>query len=208
MPFLVGAVGHFFSAGMAIPTAIISLGLGFSFFFGGFGSIVFLVVAAMGAAGTIVHLIGFYGLWRNYGSQLALGTFVYGLVTVGYSIAATVVFVTLALPSGFPSFFILSIVFLASAILSGVLLIVEGCAYIVNRVFLIPGASIAAGVLFIIAGGFACSVLLDFVGRLFSIPALIIGGILLTRAPIPIVYAVPGMVEPMTPQPPGPPGAP
>lgn len=206
MLFLVGAIGHFFSAGMAIPSVIFSLGLGFAFFFGGFGTVLFLVVAAMAYAGTVVHLVGFYGLWRNYGSQLALGTFVFGFVAVGYSVAATVFFFTIGLPGGFPSFFT-SIVFLPVPILFGVLLIVEGCAYIVNRDFLLSGTAIAAGVLFIIAGGFVCSVLLDFVGSVLSIPALIIGGILLTKAPIPVVYAVPGMPEPVPVAPPGPPGA-
>jgi hypothetical protein len=83
--------------------------------------------------------------------------------------------------------------------------ILDGAAFIVNRHFVLPGASIAAGVLFIIAGGLICSILLASAGAIVAMPALIIGGIVLTSAPIPMMYAPPpeyappGAPPPLTP---------
>lgn len=82
-----------------------------------------------------------------------------------------------------------SIVYVAATVLVGVMFILDGVAFLVNRHFTLPGASIATGVLFIIAGGFVCSLLLAPVGGVVAMPAFIIGGIVLVNAPIPVMYS-------------------
>ncbi|HTD81278.1 MAG TPA: hypothetical protein VK723_03905, partial [Thermoplasmata archaeon] len=83
------------------------------------------------------------------------------------------------------------LVYLAAWVLLGVMFILDGATFIVNRHFVQPGAAIAAGVLFIIAGGFFCSIILASAGAVVAMPALIIGGIVLASAPIPMMYAPP-----------------
>ncbi len=195
--FLVGAVGHFVAAGMAIPFALFSLGFGFGFFFG-FFSIFALASAVMMSVGLVIQLIGFYGFWRNYGSRLGLATFAYGL-------AATAVFLAATATETFnrnPFF-----VYIAAAgfVTIGVMFILDGAAFIVIRNYTNPGASIAAGVLHIIAGGFVCSLLFAVVGGILAMPALIIGGIVLVSAPVPVLYAPRAAYGPAEPQPPFPP---
>src|SRR5712664_2251610 len=142
--FLTGAVGHFIAAGMAIPFAIFGISLGFLFFFGSFFgsfSILILAIAVMMTVALVLHLIGYFALWKNYGSRLGMATFIFGLV-------ATIVYLSAAVYVVFGRDFSSLIVYLASWVLRGVMFILDGAAFIVNRHFVLPGASIAAGVLF------------------------------------------------------------
>ena len=192
--FLVGAVGHFIAAGMAIPFALFTLGFGFGFFFG-FFSILAIVSGIMMGVALVIQLVGFYGFWRNYGSRLGLGTFVYGLAATAFLLGAT------AIETFSRDRFLVFIIF-PSVIALGVMFILDGTAFIVTRHYTNPGASIAAGVLYIIAGAFVCSILFSLVGGLVLMPALIIGGIVLVSAQIPVPYVPPMTYGQPEPQPP------
>ena len=195
--FTVGAVGHFIAAGMAIPFALFSLGFGFGFFFG-FFSLIATASGVMMAVGIVIQLIGFYGFWRNYGSRLGLATFIYGLV-------ATAVFLAGVALATFSRGQSLVLIIFPTIVILGVMFILDGVAFIVVRHYTNPGAAIAAGVLYIIAGGFVCSVVFAIVGGLILMPALIIGGIVLVNAPIPMLYAPQAGYGPTDPRPPFPP---
>jgi len=69
----------------------------------------------------------------------------------------------------------------------GTMFILEGCAFLVNRFFLgNPGGASAAGILSIIAGSFLASFILAVYSGFFVLAAaLIVGGVVLARAPIP-----------------------
>ena len=191
--FIIGAVGHFFSAAASVPFAVFGFGLGglffFRFFF--FEIFLFLILGVLYFVGLLLHLFGFYGFWRNYGSQMGIATFAYGL-------AAVVIFlvgIVLGVIASF-SFFLLTLV---GFVALGVLFIVDGVTYIVVRHSMINlGTSIAAGVLFIVSGAFVCSLFLSFVGGIIAVPAFILGGIILLRSPMPgalpfpAPYAIPG----------------
>jgi len=207
IPFTIGGIGHFFAAGMAIPLALFGLAFGFGFFFffgSGFATTLFIIVTSTVSAALLIHLVGFYGLWRNYGSQLALATVIFGLVAIATFLSTSALVATRFGGVGPASAFLIAILVVVSDILLGVMFILEGCTYIVNRYFLLPGGSIAAGVLFTIAGGFLCSIILGFIGAILSMPALIIGGILLVKAPIPVPYPPPRYAQETAP-PTGPP---
>ena len=98
----------------------------------------------------------------------------------------------------------LVLIIFPSIVILGVMFILDGVAFIVVRHYTNPGAAIAAGVLYIIAGGFVCSVLFAIIGGLVLMPALIIGGIVLVNAPIPILYAPQAGYGPTDPRPPFP----
>lgn len=187
--FLTGAVGHFIAAGMAIPFAFFGVSTSFLFFGGSFFfsffSLLLLAIATMMSVALFLHLIGLYGLWKNYGSRLGMAAFIFGLIATSVYLSSTVYLIL------GPRDFSLLIVYLAGWVLLGVMFIMDGATFIVNRHFAMPGASIAAGVLFIIAGGFFCSILLASAGAIIAMPALIIGGIVLAGAPIPMMYAPP-----------------
>jgi hypothetical protein len=159
-------------------------------------SILILAIAIVMAVALVLQLIGFYGFWRNYGSRLGIAAFIFGLV-------ATIVYLsTTALVVYFGGGFALVFPYFAAWVLLGVMFILDGAAFIVNRHFVLPGASIAAGVLFIIAGGLICSILLASAGAIVAMAALIIGGIVLASAPIPVMYAPPPEYAPAGARPP------
>jgi hypothetical protein len=182
---------------MAIPLAVFGFSLGFFFFgsFFGFFTIIILAVAVVMAVALVLQLIGFYGFWRNYGSRLGIAAFLFGLVATTVYLSATALVV-------FGGDSVLVFLFVAAWVLLGVMFILDGAAFIVNRHFVLPGASIAAGVLFIIAGGLICSIVLASEGAIVAMPALIIGGIVLASAPIPVMYAQPPQYAPAGAQPP------
>lgn len=191
---MAGAVGNFIAAGVSIPFAVFALFLAFGFGFGFFGilSVVALTIAILMATALVIQLIGFYGFWRNYGSRMGVVTFAFGLAAIGVFLGAiSLVFVVRDSLS--------AIVYLAGYVLLGVMFILDGVTFLVNRHFVLPGASIATGVLFIIAGGFVCSILFASVGDIVAMPAFIIGGIVLVNAPIPVLYSP----QPDYPPPPG-----
>ena len=181
---MAGAVGNFIAAGTSIPFATFGLYLAFGFGFGFFGFFSFIALAAvvLMSVALVIQLIGFYGYWKNYGSRMGLATFLFGLVVIGIFLGA----IALAFASRDT---LSSIAYIGATVLVGVMFILDGVAFLVNRHFSLPGASIATGVLFIIAGGFVCSLLLAPVGGVVAMPAFIIGGIVLLNAPIPVLYS-------------------
>src|SRR5438034_6344058 len=91
--FLAGAVGHFISAGMAIPFAFFGVSFSFFFFGGsffGFFSLLLLAIAVVMTVALVLHVVGYYGLWKNYGSRLGMATFIFGLVATSIYLASTV----------------------------------------------------------------------------------------------------------------------
>ncbi len=193
--FTVGAVGHFVAAGMTIPFSLFTLGFGFGLGFSfGFFSLYPIATTVLMSVGLVVQRVAFYGLWRNYGTRLGLAAFVYGLAATVTFLAA-VLALGLQLFGGGPRPIVIDPIFtyfaIGSFVAFGVMFILDGCAFILARHYMNPGASISAGVLFIVAGGFVCSLLFAFFGGLLAMPALIIGGIVLVTAPIPVTYAPP-----------------
>ena len=206
--FLIGAVGSFLAAGAAIPFSFSALlpgfGFGFGFFFGSF-FLLTLVSAVLMSVGCILQLIGILGFWKNYGSAIGLAAFIFGLIAI-VAFLSLLAFLLLGAFGGFGGFsFTIFILGAIGLVLIGVMFILDGVAYIVNRHFVHPGMSLAAGVLFIIAGGFICSILLGLVGGILAMPAFIIGGIALVGAPIPILYAPSPDYSPVGTRPPMPP---
>ena len=194
--FVVGAVGHFLGAGIAIPFSLLVIMFGFFFFFGSFSTFL-LGFSIMFTIGLLLHLIGFFGLWKNYGSAIGLVVFAYGVVATSLLQAS----VALLFVGRDPLYTVIGGV---SYVAVGLMFILEGAAYLLNRPFLPPAASVAAGALFILSGGFFCSVVLTVIGGLAAVPALIVGGIVLLAAPIPVPYAPPPEYGTMG-QPPPPP---
>jgi len=82
---MAGAVGNFIAAGTSIPFATFGLYLAFGFGFGFFGFFSFIALAAvvLMSVALVIQLIGFYGFWKNYGSQMGIATFLFGLVAIG-----------------------------------------------------------------------------------------------------------------------------
>ena len=195
-PFVVGAVGHFFSAAMVIVYGVGSLWLvGLSYLYQGFPLMVVILAGILFAA-LVIHLVGFFGLWKNYGSGVGAGAFAYGLI------AATMFLVTNVLSlfavertcyNYYPPYCYERVASwwvafaIASVVMLGVMFILDGVAFLVARRFTpIPGAGIAAGVLFIVGGSLVTSIIMATFGGFFVlVPAFIIGGVILLRAPLP-----------------------
>jgi len=200
-PFLVGATGHFFAAAMCIVYGIAVLLLSFFFYFG--LSLIGLILEVILFVALVLHLVGFYGLWRNYGSGMAGATFAYGLVASIFFMIASVL--SLFAFGGYSYYVWAIILVIVSYVMLGVMFILEGVAFLVVRRFTsLPGAAIAAGVLFIIGGSFVTSILLAFYGGFFVLaPALIIGGVVLVKSPVPGLGAYPPGVPQYGMAPPG-----
>ena len=180
--FLAGAVGSFVAAGAAIPFAYFTLASGLGLSMGSLFSVEALTAGVLMSVGVALHLVGTYGLWRNYGSRVALAAVLSGL-------AALPIFITIMLYLVLTTSLIYFVFAFTGFVVIGVMFILDGIAYIANRHFVLPGVSMATGVLSIVAGGFLCSVELGFMGGLIAMPALIVGGIVLASTPIPVSYA-------------------
>src|SRR2546428_5697786 len=130
--FLTGAVGHFIAAGMAIPFSLFALYFAFAFGSGfGFFSIFPLTAAILMGVALVFQHVGFYGFWRNYGSAMGITAFLFGLT-------ATAIFLG-SLSLAFTSRdFLSAIVGIASIVLLGVMFILDGVAFLVNRHFALP----------------------------------------------------------------------
>src|SRR5256885_3720541 len=133
--FLTGAVGHFIAAGMAIPFAYVALffafgGFGFGF---GFFSIFPLAAAILTGVALVFQHVGFYGFWRNYGSAMAIVAFLFGLTAIAIFLAAFSL--AFASPAFAPRDFLTVIVYVAAFILLGVMFILDGVAFLMNRHF-------------------------------------------------------------------------
>ena len=193
-PFIIGAVGSFFAAGMSIAFGVLNMFAFWSptpFFFtlGGLIAGVILGVAVL------LQLLGFHGMWRNYGSRMGAASMVYGFAAVAVFLLASLLG-TLAVQMECNWGWCFAIVawwgwalLLTAYAMMGALFIVQGTAFIVNRHFLgSGGAPVATGVLLIIAGSFLASFLLAVFGGFFVLaPAMIVGGIVLARARLPLM---------------------
>jgi len=195
-PFLAGAVGHFIGAGASIAFGLLMI---FGFRFDSGGPVIFNIVGAVGgvilAAALDVQLAGFHGMWRNYGSLAGAAAVAYGFAALTiFEIASLLAPLAVEVRCDWGWCFTAvaswgwALVFAAYAML-GAMFIVQGSAFIVNRSFLgNPGGAVASGVLFIIAGSFIASFLFAVYGGFFILaPALIVGGIVLARAPLPLL---------------------
>jgi len=193
-PFLAGAVGHFIGAGASIAFGLLMI---FGFRFDSGGPVIFNVLGAVGgsvlAAALFLQLIGFHGMWRNYGSMAGAAAIAYGFAALSIFVLASLL-APLAVEERCDWGWCFTVIaswgwalVLAAYAMLGAMFIVHGSAFIVNRFFLgNPGAAVASGVLFIIAGSFIASFLLAVYGGFFVLaPALIVGGVVLARAPLP-----------------------
>jgi len=195
-PFVVGAVGHFFSAAMSIAYGVGSLlliGLGYLY---RANPLVVVILAGVLFAALVLHVVGFLGLWKNYGSGVGAGAFAYGLIAATMFLVANILSlfaVEQYCTGGYYPYCYERIapwstaLTLASIVMIGVMFIVDGVAFLATRRFTpIPGAGIAAGVLFIVGGSLVTSIVMATFGGFFVlVPAFIIGGVILLRAPLP-----------------------
>lgn len=195
-PFIIGAIGHFIAGGMAI-----AYGTLVSFSFGWFPFVYSwspgFVVSVLLSIALLLHSVGFYGMWRNYGLRIGAAAFACALVAPLILLASSV----MAFEScGPPTYcyrslgsFAAAISVIVGTILLGVMSIVDGFAFLSARRFVgASGNAFGAGVMFIIGGSFLASVLLVLVGGFFVLAcALILGGVVLVQAPMPPTTRMP-----------------
>ena len=184
--FTVGAIGHFFSVAASIAFGVFLLTAFFR------ASIWSLILGILLFVALLLHLFAFFGMRRNYGSLIGAATFGYGLAAVIFFLVASILAlfaVDSYIYGGYYYNIWGTILIVVSWILIGVLFVLEGVAYILTRHFMgNPGSSLATGIIPIVGGSLISSVFLAIYGGFFVIvPGLIIGGILLLRAPLPPV---------------------
>ncbi len=201
-PFVVGAAGAFFAAAMAIVYGIAVLTVLFTAyngFFGIFANPLGVILGTVFSGALLIHLFGLYGLWRNYGSTLAIATFVYGFIAVivfllanvlapfsvqvqcfsyGYCVTSTALW-------GF-------LLVLLGLVLLGVLFILEGVSFLLIRRFTgMQNPALAGGIISIVGGSLIVSILMAFLGGFFvAAVALILEGFVLVKAPLPSIPAM------------------
>ena len=159
--------------------------------------IVYIIPSAIFCAGGVMGAFAFYGQRRNYGSTMALTTFIISVIFIWFQLIPGIISVFL-FGAGYPSspyyyyfyysplYMIYNIMSYLGYILAGVMIILWGCALLTTRVHMgNEGLGIAAGVLFIITGSFWCSIYLTMIGCIMLIPSGILGIILLLRAKVP-----------------------
>ncbi len=148
--FILGAMGHFFSAAASLAFGVSML----LFFF--YPSGLMLAFGIPLFVALVLQLFAFHGMRWNYGSLMGAATFGYGLAAIiFFLVAASVAQLTLVRYYYGGSYYsTLGIVLIiVSWIALGLLFVLEGVAYIVTRGFMgNPGLSIAVGVLFIVGG--------------------------------------------------------
>ena len=183
--FTAGAVGHFMAVAASIAFGVSAFGF---FGYGGL-SLLHLALVAFLFVSLLLSLFGFFGMRRNYGSQMGLATFGYGLAAVLFLLVGQVV-AQLTVSYGWWGYamsLLGIILIITSWVLLGVLYILAGVTYIVARHFLgNAGLALAAGVVLIVGGSLISSVILAVYGGFFVVvPGLIMGGIVLLKAPVP-----------------------
>ena len=142
-------------------------------------------VAVPFVVGLVLEVLGFYGLWRAYGSSMGVATFAYGLAALATFLVAVFVYSIFAYRS-FTTWPDLSytVFYTVGWIALGVLFILEGVTFLFDRVA--PGMSVlgvAAGVLFIVGGCFVATVIYaPFVGFFILVPAFLLGGLIMLQA--------------------------
>ncbi len=150
--------------------------------------IISLVPNILLTVGGIMSAIGFYGQRRNFGSNMGLATFIISLVFIWFQLIPGII--RAALYGGYyyyyPWYMISYTLFYVGYALMGVMVILWGCSMLVNRIQMgNQGLAIAAGVLFIITGGFICSIVLEWIGLILVIPSGILGIILFATVKVP-----------------------
>ena len=205
--FLIGAGGQFFVAGAAVGLGIALL---MNYMTEALTSPLHFIMGLLLSVAFFIGLVGFYGLWRNYGSALGAVTFGFGLAAaIVYLIAVVLAFLLRTQECYFECYSYLPawamILYFVAFIFLGVTFILEGVSYIVSRNHLgTAGGAVGAGVVSIIGGAFLCSVVLAVYGGLFVVTAAsIVGGIVFALARVPFVAASrpPWPASPMDPGP-------
>ena len=174
--FVIGAVGSFFSFASSIAFAF--------FLFPGILYATFFVVVPF-FVGMVLEVLGFYGLWRAYGSSIGAATFAYGLAALATFLVAIFVYSVFAYRyfTTWPGLSY-AVFYVAGWVALGVLFILQGVAFLVDRAALgMSGLGVAAGVLFIVGGSFVATVIFAPFGGLFIlIPAFVLGGLIMLQA--------------------------
>jgi hypothetical protein len=154
---------------------------------GGSSYIVYVIPSIIFCAGGVMAALGIYGLRRTYGSTMALATFIISMVFIWFTLIPEIIYLIMY-PLGYPYYYtffmVYYIMYYLGNALAGVMFILWGCTYLTTRAHLgNEGLAIAAGVLYIITGGFWCSMVLQLVGDIMLIPSGILAIILLLTAP-------------------------
>jgi len=210
MAFVVGAAGSFCAAAMAICFGLGSLLVFFSTqvgLVGVFAATIGLVLGVALSVAMLLHLVGFYGMWRDYGSPIGAATFGFGVAAIGVLLltsVATPFSVTMSCHWGYcytqvPLW--AQILSILALVLLGVLLMLEGVAMIAVRRFTgSPGLAIAGGVVSIIGGSLVVSILLALLGGFFVVTVgLLLDGMVLVQARLPLARPAARRVSPPAP---------
>jgi hypothetical protein len=194
--FIVGAVGMFLTAAIAICLGVLGL-FSFQYFFYGFFSgslaIISLILGVLFYIGLLMGLFGFYGFYRNYGSGMGVAAFGFGIIATTFFLVSQIVSVLAVNASPWyygPSILAL-LISIVGLILLGVLFIIEGVSFMTARHFSQTGEiNLAAGMMFVLAGSFFCSFFIAYFGGFIILAvSAIIGGIVFVKSPIPVLIS-------------------
>ncbi len=161
---------------------------------------VYTISLAIFCASIVVTSIALYGYRRNYGSLMGIATFIISLILPWFLLIAKLLLYTGLVftphTSYYPPYYTYYYpgplyihyfaLYITGAVLIGVLFILWGCAlFVVRKHTGKAGLPIAAGILFIIAGSFWCTIMLYQIGSILLIPAGILWMISLATSRMP-----------------------
>ncbi len=196
--FVIGGVGMFLTAALAICLGVFGLLTSQFLFYGYYSGTVMILSLILGIIlyiGLLLGLVGFYGFYKNYGSGMGIAAFGFGIVaTTFYLVSLIVMALTVNSFSYYYGTSILAIlVSLIGLVLVGILFILEGVSFMRARHFTHTGeVNLAAGIMLVIAGSFFCSLFLAHFGGYFLLAtSAIIGGIVFAMSPIPVPVSRP-----------------
>ena len=186
--FQVGAVGLFVLAGSSIASGVLWL-INFSHFSYSYEYPWHITITGVLAVIAMsMASVGYFGLYRNYGSLTGAAAAIYGLVAAGLFAGLSVASIqhqTGGYYYDYSEYTMRMEILWAGYAIYAVAPILMGVAHAVSRFHLtIPGLGIASAVLMIIAGGFVTSLILAFVGFFILAAGGIVGGINFARAPV------------------------
>ena len=169
----------------------------------------FLISALLGTT-LFFALLGYYGVWLNYGATAGGAVCVYGFGAAIAFLLTSVVTASSLIPgclwSAYGSSVPCSFVLLLGAMVAlGIVFISAGATLIATRQLTgSPILSMVAGAFLVVGGSLAASVVFALtLSFLVLVPGLVLGGIVLLRAPIPAT----GTVQNTPPAPPASPPA-
>jgi hypothetical protein len=183
-PFIIGSVGGMMSGIAAI--IYLALSFGYALITVGGGGFVGMMLLIIMAVGILLAGFGYRGIKQFSGLSIGTAGFALSIVSaVFFFVTAGLGFVAFATGNYYyyyywNGFFTIYVIFdIISLALFGVTQIIWGVAQIKwRRLTKTPGLTFATGILFIISGSFACSILLSFIGFIMylvsSILALIV----------------------------------